>query len=128
LITPQNKTPDHRGVTLRVVIESPNHSSLRTRCGLVALDLGGLLDLVVDLSERLLGAQQLVVLEESTSILAESVERVREIVLPSVLGELDVLDDTGVDEALQVLADRRLTPAWIDLVQLLQRRQPRRMP
>jgi hypothetical protein len=64
------------------------------------------------------------ILEESTSILAESVERVRQIVLPTALGEFDFLDDARVDEALQMLADRRLTPARIDVVQFLQRRQP----
>ena len=105
-----------------------NRSSIRTRRGPVALDLRGFLDPIVDGPEGLLGAQQLVRLEESTSLRAEPVEGVWQIVLPAVLGELDFLDDARLDEALENLADRRLTPARIDVVQLLQRRQPRRMP
>ena len=61
-------------------------------------------------------------LGESTPLLADPVERVRQIVLPALLGEFDFLDDTRVDEVLQMLADRRLTPTRIDVVQLFQRR------
>ena len=71
-----------------------NHSPVGTRRGLVAFDFGGFLDTVVDLSEGRLGAQQFVLLEESTALLADPVERVRQIVLPAVLGEFDILDDT----------------------------------
>jgi hypothetical protein len=72
--------------------------------------------------ERLLGTQEPVLLEESTPLLADPVERVRQIVLPALLGEFDFLDDTRVNEVLQMLADRCLTPTRIDVVQLLQRR------
>jgi hypothetical protein len=119
----------HGGVTPRgVTVGSPVLSPIGTRRGLVALDLGGLLGPVVDLLKGLLGAKQLVVLEESTPILTDPVERVRQIVLPAVIGTFGFLDDSRVDEALQMLSDRRLTPAQIDVVQLLQRRQPRRIP
>ena len=68
------------------------------------------------------------VLKESTPLLTALVERVRQSVLPALLGKFDFLDDICVDEALQMLADRRLTPSRIDEVQFLQRRQSRRMP
>ena len=49
-----------------------NHSPVGTRRGLVAFDFGGFLDTVVALSEGRLGAQQFVLLEESTALFVGS--------------------------------------------------------
>lgn len=129
IVTPLSVSePTTWGNWWTTIVDAPNDASYRPRCGLVALDFVGLLDPVVDCSERLLSAQELVVRKETTPVLAESVEGVRAIVLPTVLGKFKFLDDVRVDEALLMLADRRLAPARIDVVQFLQRRQPRRMP
>jgi len=63
-----------------------------------------------------------VLFKELMPLLADPVERVRQIVLLTVVGEFNFLDDTSLDEALEMLADRGLTPARVNVVQLLQRR------
>lgn len=66
-------------------------------------------------------------LEELPTAVADPVEFVREIVLPSVFRQGNLFDDTGVNELFEVLPNRRLTLAWIDVVEFFQRRQLRGM-
>jgi len=77
------------------------------RSGFVAFDLGCLFDAGVELPERVLGANQPVLVEKRPAVVAEAVERIRQVVLPALFWQQNRLDDPGVDESLQVLADRR---------------------
>lgn len=45
--------------------------------------------------------------------------------MPSVFRERNLLDDTGVNELFEMLPNRRLTLAWIHVVEFFQRRQLR---
>lgn len=47
------------------------------------------------------------VLEKLADVLADAVEFGREIILSSILGQLEFLDDSGFDELLEVLTNRR---------------------
>jgi len=69
-----------------------SHSPIRTRSRLVSFDLGGLLDPSIDLSESLLSAQQLVIVEEPTTSFADPVELVRQIVLSAIRRKFNFLD------------------------------------
>jgi hypothetical protein len=72
--------------------------------------------------------EELVLCEELPTTLADPVELERQVVLPTVLGQKHFLNDAGVDELLEVLANRRLALTRVDVVEFLQRRQFRWMP
>jgi len=62
-------------------------------------------------------------LEELASLLADTVELVREVVPSAFRRKRYFLDDPRLDELLEVLPDRRSALARIHVVQFLQRRQ-----
>ncbi|MBB6647843.1 hypothetical protein H5V44_16400 [Halobellus sp. MBLA0160] len=56
-------------------------------------------------------------LEELPTTLTDTVELVRQVVLPTVLRQDHLLDDADVDERLEVLTNRRLALVQVDVVE-----------
>jgi hypothetical protein len=64
-----------------------------------------------------LRSEWLVLLEELPTTLTDTVELVRQVVLPTVLRQDHLLDDADVDERLEVLTNRRLALVQVDVVE-----------
>ena len=62
-------------------------------------------------------SEWLVLLEELPTTLTDTVELVRQVVLPTVLRQDHLLDDADVDERLEVLTNRRLALVQVDVVE-----------
>ena len=83
--------------------------------------LGLVRDGVVDLLERLLRSEQVVLFQELATLLGQSVELLR-VPLPAlVIVEGDLFDDTRVDELLHVFVDSCLAHAGVELLELVHR-------
>ena len=85
--------------------------------------LGFIADGVVDLLERLFSGEQVVVVEELSPLLRETVELPGVALSALVVVQGDLLHDALIDQLLDVLVDSGVTHAGVELLEFVHRRK-----